>query len=75
MITLGFDGSYIALNQDGLTDSRLTSAITQAVRDGPVTPDGHASVDSGLILPNRWGPPQPAAHTRLGLVTLAFLNR
>ena len=42
MITLGFDGSYIALNQDGLTDSRLTSAISQAVRDGLVTPDGYA---------------------------------
>ena len=47
MITLGFDGSYITPNQDSLTDSRLTSAITQAVRDGLVTPDGHA----GLVIP------------------------
>ena len=44
MITLGFDGFYITLNQDSLTDSRLTSAITQAVRDGLVTPDGYASL-------------------------------
>ena len=47
MITLGFDGFYITLNQDSLTDSRLTSAITQAVRDGLVTPDGYAS----LVIP------------------------
>ena len=32
--TLGFAGSYVALNQDGLTDPRLNSAIDQAIRDG-----------------------------------------
>ena len=37
MITLGFEIPYVALNQDGLTDLRLTSAIAQAIRDGLVT--------------------------------------
>ncbi len=36
LIELGFDRPYIALNQDGLTDPRLTAAISRAVRDGAV---------------------------------------
>ena len=52
MITLGFDRSYIALNQDGLTDSRLTSAISQAVRDGLFTRDGYADfLEADPIIP------------------------
>ena len=31
---LGFTGSHVALNQDGLTDPRLNSAIDQAIRNG-----------------------------------------
>ena len=40
MITLGFQGAYISLAQDGLTDPKLTSAIAQAVLNGSITPDG-----------------------------------
>ena len=44
MITLGFQGAYIALAQDGLTDPKLTSAIAQAVQNGSITPDGFAEL-------------------------------
>ena len=36
LIELRFDRPYIALNQDGLTDPRLTAAISRAIRDGAV---------------------------------------
>ena len=44
MITLGFQGAYISLAQDGLTDPKLTSAIAQAVLNGSITPDGFAEL-------------------------------
>ena len=44
MITLGFQGAYIALAQDGLTDPKLTSAIAQAVQNDSITPDGFAEL-------------------------------
>ena len=43
-ITLGFTGSYVALNQDGLTDPRMTSAIAQAIRAGLVTRESSADL-------------------------------
>ena len=48
---LGFDAPYVALNQDGLTDPRLTSAIAQAVRNGLVTRASSAEVfEADLII-------------------------
>ena len=44
MITLGFQGAYISLAQDGLTDPKLTSAIAQAVQNGSITPDRFAEL-------------------------------
>ena len=44
MITLGFQGAYIALAQDGLTDPKLTSAIAQAVQNGSITQDRFAEL-------------------------------
>ena len=44
MITLGFQGAYIALAQDGLTDPTLTSAIAQAVQNGSITQDRFAEL-------------------------------
>ena len=43
-ITLGFTGSYVALNPDGLTDPRMTSAIAQAIRAGLVTRESSADL-------------------------------
>ena len=49
--TLGFTGSHVALNQDGLTDPRLTGAIAQAIRDGLVTREGSADLfEADLII-------------------------
>ena len=49
--TLGFAGSYIAMNQDGLTDPRLNSAIDQAIRNGLVSQDGCADLfEADLII-------------------------
>ncbi len=39
MITLGFQGAYVALAQTSPADPRLTSAIAQAVQNGRITPD------------------------------------
>ena len=39
MITLGFQGAYVALAQTNPADPRLTSAIAQAVQNGRITPD------------------------------------
>ena len=51
MIVLGFEVPYVALNQDGLTDPRLTSAIAQAIRDGLVTREGCADLfEADLII-------------------------
>ena len=48
---LGFEGPYVALNQDGLTDPRLTSAIAQAIRDGLVTHNGSGDLyEAALII-------------------------
>ena len=44
MITLGFQGAYIALPRDGLTDPKLTSAIAQAVQNGSITQDRFAEL-------------------------------
>ena len=43
-IVLGFDSPYVALNQEGLTDPRLTAAIARAVRDGHITPGGFSDI-------------------------------
>ncbi len=49
--TLGFTGSYVALNQDGLTDPRLNSAIDRAIRNGLVSQDGCADLfEADLII-------------------------
>lgn len=49
--TLGFTGSYVALNQDGLTDPRLNSAIEQAIRNGLVSQVGCADLfEADLII-------------------------
>ena len=51
MIALGFEVPYVALNQDGLTDPRLTSAIAQAIRDGLVTRESSADLfEADLII-------------------------
>ena len=50
MIALGFEVPYVALNQDGLTDPRLTSAIAQAIRDGLVSQDGCADLFEADII-------------------------
>ena len=44
MITLGFQGAYIALALGGITDPKLTSAIAQAVLNGRITPDEFAEL-------------------------------
>ena len=50
-ITLGFTGSYVALNQEGLTDPRLNSAIDRAIRNGLVGQDGYADLfEADLII-------------------------
>ena len=49
--TLGFTGSYVAMNQDGLTDHRLNSAIDQAIWNGLVSRDGCADLfEADLII-------------------------
>ena len=49
--TLGFTGSYVALNQDGLTDPRLNRAIDQAIRNGLVSQVGCADLfEADLII-------------------------
>ena len=48
---LGFTGSYVALNQDGLTDPRLNSAIDRAIWNGLVSQDGCADLfEADLII-------------------------
>ena len=48
---LGFEGPYVALNQDGLTDPRLTSAIAQAIQDGLITHNGSGGLyEADLII-------------------------
>ena len=39
MITLGFQGAYVALAQTSPADPRLTSAIAQVVQNDRITPD------------------------------------
>ena len=49
--TLGFAGSYVAMNQDGLTDPQLNSAIDRAIRSGLVSQDGCADLfEADLII-------------------------
>ena len=49
--TLGFTGSYVALNQDGLTDPRLNRAIDRAIRNGLASQDGCADLfEADLII-------------------------
>ena len=51
MIVLGFEAPYVALNQEGLTDPRLNSAIARAVRDRLVSQDGCADLfEADLII-------------------------
>ena len=48
---LGFTGSYVALNQDGLTDPRLNSAIDRAIWAGLVSQEGCADLfEADLII-------------------------
>ena len=48
--SLGFDGPYVALNQDGLTDPRLTSAFAQAILNGLITRDAAADLFEADII-------------------------
>ena len=49
--TRGFTGSYVALNQDGLTDPLLNSAIDRAIRTGLVSQDSCADLfEADLII-------------------------
>ena len=51
MITLGFQGAYVALAQTNPADPRLTSAIAQAVQNGRITPDRFAELfEADLII-------------------------
>ena len=51
MISLGFEVPHVALNQEGLTDPRLNSAIYQAIRNGLVSRDGCADLfEADLII-------------------------
>ena len=53
-IVLGFDGARIALNQEGLVDSQLNSAVARAVRDGRVSEDGYAGLfEADLVISAR----------------------
>ncbi len=50
-INLGFDAAYVALNQDGLTDPRLASAMAHAVRERLVTrEDSGGLYEADLII-------------------------
>ena len=59
---LGFTGSYVALNQDGLTDPRLNSAIDRAIWAGLVSQDGCADLFEAD--PHNLGRGQPARGRR-----------
>ena len=49
--TLGFAGSYVAMNQDGLTDPRLNSTIDQAIQNGLASRAGCADLfEADLII-------------------------
>ena len=51
MITLGFQGAFVALAQTNPADPRLTSAIAQAVQNGRITPDRFAELfEADLII-------------------------
>ncbi len=51
MIVLGFEAPYVALNQEGLTDPRLNSAVDRAIRNGLVSQDGYADLfEADLII-------------------------
>ena len=50
MIALRFEVPYVSLNQDGVTDPRLTSAIAQAIRDGLVTREDSADLFEADII-------------------------
>ena len=53
-IVLGFDGARVALNQEGLVDSQLNSAVARAVRDGRVSEDGCAGLfEADLVISAR----------------------
>ena len=53
-IVLGFDGARVALNQEGLVDSQLNSAVARAVRDGRVSEDGYAGLfEADLVISAR----------------------
>ena len=43
-IVLGFRSPYVALNQEGLTDPRLNSAIARAIQNGRLTHEGFADL-------------------------------
>ena len=36
IVSLGFESAYVAMNQDGLTDPRLTQSIERAIRSGAI---------------------------------------
>ena len=53
-IVLGFDGARVALNQEGLVDPQLNSAVARAVRDGRVSEDGYAGLfEADLVISAR----------------------
>ena len=48
--SLEFNRPHMALNQDGLTDPQLTSAIDQAIRNGTITRDNSAELFEADII-------------------------
>ena len=53
-IVLGFEGARMALNQEGLVDPQLNSAVARAVRDGRVSEDGYAGLfEADLVISAR----------------------
>ena len=53
-IVLGFDRARVVLNQEGLVDPQLNSAVARAVRDGQVSGDGYAGLfDADLVISAR----------------------
>ena len=51
---LGFDSARVVLNQEGLVDPQLNSAVALAVRDGRISRDGHEDLfEADLVISAR----------------------
>jgi hypothetical protein len=54
-IVLGFDSARVVLNQEGLVDPQLNSAVARAVRDGRVPEDDYAGLfEADLVISARY---------------------